>query len=241
MAPSRPRTAHSDTGTTAFPLQVLRIVAKDLRVEWRSGEILYTMVLFAVLVVLVFALSLSGESAPSNEVAGGVLWVVVAFTGTLGLGRFFDRERESQTSQALLLAPISRAAIYLGKVAGILVFILGTEAVVVPLLMVLLGLSVSSVWILLAVLLLGSLGFAAVGSLFAAALMRARSRDVLLGILLFPIVTPVIIAGSKATSALTAAGGDPAAALVWVKLLGVFDVVFVTLSMWVFEPLTRGE
>jgi heme exporter protein B len=224
-----------------FARHVLRIVAKDLRVEWRSREILYTMSFFAVLVVVLFSFAFARQGQPMHEVAGGILWTVLAFAGTLGLGRVFDREREGDTHRALLLAPISRAAIYLGKVLGVCVFIGITEAVVVPLLVTLFELRVSSPALLTALLLLGTVAFAVVGSLFAATLMQSRSRDVLLGILLFPVVTPVIVAGAKGTAALMAGPAEAASAIVWLKLLAVFDVVFVALSLWAFDPLTRGE
>lgn len=229
----------SDSNVGRFVGHALQIVAKDLRVEWRSREIVYTMAFFAVLVVVIFSFAFAREGQPMHEVAGGILWVVVAFAGTLGLGRFFDRER--QTQPALMLAPVSRAAIYVGKVLGMLLFIASTEVVVLPLLVLLFSLAVTHIGLLLGILALGSLGFAAVGSLFGASLMTSRSRDVLLGILLFPIVTPVLIAGAKGTAALLAAEPDPASALVWLKLLAVFDLVFVSLSLWAFEPLTRGE
>jgi heme exporter protein B len=225
-----------------FVSQVLQIVGKDLVVELRSREIIYAMVLFAVLVVIIFAFAISVEDQTTDEVAGGIVWVVVAFSGTLGLGRFFEREREGETDRALLLSPASRPAIYLGKMIGVLLFILATEAVVVPLVMLLMRLEVRSLGLLIAILLAGSVGFAAVGALFAASLMQSRSRDVLLGVLLFPIVTPVIVAGAKGTAALL---GDPSrgmqGAVVWLQLLVAFDLVFVTLSMWAFGPLVRSE
>jgi heme exporter protein B len=224
-----------------FAAHVLQILAKDLRLEWRSKEIVYAMVFFAVLVVVIFSFAFARQGQPMHDVAGGILWVVVAFAGTLGLTRFFDRERETQ--RALLLCPVSRSAIYVAKVLGMLVFIGVTEAVVLPLLVVLFGLRVqlAELGLLVAILVAGSAGFAAVGSLFGASLMQSRSRDVLLGILIFPIVTPVIVAGAKGTAALLAAPADPAAALVWLKLLAGFDLLFVTLSLWAFEPLVRGE
>jgi heme exporter protein CcmB len=219
----------------------LHIAAKDLRVEWRSREVLYTMCFFAVLVVVIFSFAFARQGQPMHEVAGGILWTVVAFAGTLGLGRVFDREREGDTHRALLLAPVSRGAVYLGKLLAVFAFIGLTEAIVVPLLVVLFQLQVASVPVLVALLLLGTLGFAAVGSLFAATLLEARSRDVLLGIFLFPVVTPVIVAGAKGTAALMAGPAEAASALVWLKLLFAFDLLFVTLSLWVFGPLTRGE
>lgn len=221
--------------------QVLQIVAKDLRVEWRSREIIYTMVLFSVLVVVIFSFAFAGDDQPRNDVAGGILWAAVAFSGTLGLTRIFEREREGETITALLLSPASRSAIYLGKLLGTLVYMAITEAVVVPLLVVLFGLDVASPALFIALLLLGTIGFGAVGSLFAATLMRVRSREVLLGILTYPIVMPVIVAGAKGTAALLASPAEPAAALVWLKLLTVFDMLFLLLSFWSFGPLVSGD
>jgi heme exporter protein CcmB len=227
----------------SFLAQVGAIARKDLTVEWRSREILYTMTFFAVLVVVIFAFAFARKGEPIAPLAGGMLWIVIAFAGTLGLGRMFDREREGDTHRALLLSPASRAAIYVGKLVGVSLFIALAEAVVVPLQLMLFDLELASLPLFLALLALGTLGFAAVGCLFAATLMQARSRDVLLPILLFPIVTPLIVAGAKGTSALLGVAGaaELASAVVWLKLVAVFDLVFVSLSLWAFGPLTRGE
>jgi heme exporter protein B len=220
---------------------VLQIVGKDLRIEWRSREIIYTMSFFAVLVVVIFSFAFAREGQPGAAAASGILWVVIPFAGVLGLGRAFDREREGETHQALLLSPASRAALYLGKLLVVFIFISLCELLVVPLLLVLFGLEVSSLPLLSGLLVLGTLGFAAVGSLFAAPLMQSRSRDVLLSILLFPIAAPLIIAGAKGTAALLAGPGQVATSVVWLQLMAAFDVVFITLSLWAFGPLTRGD
>jgi heme exporter protein B len=224
-----------------FLSQVATIAAKDLRLEWRSREILYTMILFSVLIIVIFAFAFARAGQVLPEVAGGILWVVISFAGTLGLGRMFDREREGETHLALLLSPASRAAIYLGKVLGVIIFIGLTEAITVPLVLFFFDLRVSSFPLLLALLGFGTIGFSVVGALFAATLLQSRSRDVLLGILLYPIVLPVIVAGAKGTAALMAGPAQIASALVWLKLLAAFDVVFLALSLWAFGPLTRGE
>ncbi len=225
----------------SFARQVLLITAKDLTLEWRSREIVYTMVLFSVLVVIIFSFAFAQEGMPPASLAGGILWVVVAFAGTLGLSRFFSREQQDDTHRALLMCAASPAAIYIGKLAGVMLFMVLTEAVVVPLLVLLFGLEVSSPALLLVLLLLGTLGFSAVGCLFAATLAGSRGRDVLLGVLLYPIVTPVIVAGTKGTAALMAGPEGAAGALIWLQLLAVFDLVFVVLSVWIFGPLTREE
>jgi heme exporter protein CcmB len=168
----------------------------------------------------------------------GILWIAIAFAGTLALGRTFERERYTETLRALLLAPAPRAAIYLGKLLGIVLLLAVAEAVLVPLVALLFSASLFGRPLLLAGLLLtGTVGFAAVGTLFAAMLVRSRTRDVMLPILLYPITVPVIIAGVRGTAALLEASPDEPVARMWIALLAAFDVVFITLALWTFEPL----
>jgi heme exporter protein B len=220
-------------------LQVAWLVAqKDLTVEVRSREIVSTTVFFALSCVLVFAFALVRDGRTVVDAAAGILWIAIAFSGTLALGRTFERERYTDTLRALMLAPADRPAIYVGKLIAVLAMILAAEALLVPLVALLFqaALFAHPVWLLL-LLGCGTLGFAAVGTLFAAMLVRARSRDVLLPVLLYPITIPVIIAGVRGTAALLAAPADVAMAQFWVGLLLFFDVVFVVLALWTFEPL----
>ncbi len=214
------------------------VVRKDLMVEVRSLEVLSTTLFFAVTVVLIFAFGLVKEGAPLDDVAAAILWIAVAFSGTLALGRTFERERQADTLRALLLAPADRPAIYAGKLAGILLLLAAVEAVLVPLVGLFFQAPVFAVAGPLAALLAaGTLGFAAVGTLFAAMLVRARSRDVLLPVLLYPMTVPVMIAGVRGTAALFQATPDHGVAQFWLALLVFFDVVFVTLALWTFEPV----
>jgi heme exporter protein CcmB len=220
----------------------LAVAGKDLRIEMRAKEIAYAMVFFAALVVLLFAFAFTREGRSDRNAAAGILWIAVALSGTLGLGRAFDREREGDTMRALLLAPVSRAAIYVGKLLGIVALMLVTEVVATPLVALLFDSPLVGHPLPLAVLLAcGTLGYAAVGALFAAMLMRTRGRDVLLGILLYPIIVPVLIAGARGTEALLASPLDLETAWFWARLLALFDVVFVTVALWVFEPLVGAE
>jgi len=222
----------------AFVRVVWLVVRKDLTVEVRSREVIYTTVFFAVTVVLVFAFALVREGRALGDAAAGILWIAIAFAGTLALGRTFERERQAETLRALLLAPADRPAIYVGKLVGIVVLLVATELVLVPLIAFLFQAPLFSqpLW-LTAVLLTGTLGYCAVGTLFAAMLVRARSRDVLLPVLLYPITIPVIIAGVRGTAALLEPAPDVAIIRFWVSLLVAFDTVFVTLALWTFEPL----
>jgi heme exporter protein CcmB len=214
------------------------VMRKDLTVEVRSREIVYTTIFFAVSCVLVFAFALVKEGRPLEDAAAGIMWISVAFSGTLALGRTFERERHAETLRALMLAPASRPAIYVGKLLGIVLLLLVVEAVLVPLVGLLFHAPIANRPLRLAALLvLGTIGFSAVGTLFAAMLVRARSRDVMLPILLYPITIPVIIAGVRGTAALFEPVPMVDLADMWMALLAFFDIVFVTLALWTFEPL----
>lgn len=214
------------------------VMQKDLTVEIRSREIVSTTVFFAISCVLVFAFALVRDGRTVVDAAAGILWIAIAFSGTLALGRTFERERYTDTLRALMLAPADRPAIYVGKLLAIVAMILATEALLVPLVALLFQAELFASPLLLgAILLAGTLGFAAVGTLFAAMLVRARSRDVLLPVLLYPITIPVIIGGVRGTAALLNDPPDVAIAQFWIGLLLFFDVVSVVLSLWTFEPL----
>ncbi|MBI2187503.1 MAG: heme exporter protein CcmB [Acidobacteria bacterium] len=221
-----------------FAQIVWLVLRKDFTIEVRSLEIAYTTLFFAISCVLVFAFALVQEGRAPEGGAAGILWIAIAFAGTLALGRTFERERQAETLRALLLAPAARPAVYVGKLLGIIVLLLAAEVILVPLVALLFQapLFAHPVWLAL-ILLTGTVGFAAVGTLFAAMLVRARSRDVLLPVLLYPITVPVIIAGVRATGALLAPEVDAGVLQVWVALLVCFDVVFLTLALWTFEPL----
>ena len=221
-----------------FARAVWLILRKDLTVEVRSREIAYTTLFFAVSCVLVFAFALVKEGKPPEDGAAGILWIAIAFAGTLALGRGFERERQAETLRALLLAPAPRPAVYVGKLLGIVALLIGAEVVLVPLVALLYQAPLLKYpgWLAL-ILLTGTLGFCAVGTLFAAMLVRARSRDVLLPILLYPVTIPVIIAGVRGTAALLESPADLPIANLWIAMLAFFDVVFLTLSLWMFEPL----
>ena len=214
------------------------VLRKDFTIEVKSREILYTTLLFALSCVLVFSIAFVKEGEPLEDAAAGILWIAVAFAGTLALGRTFERERYGETLRALLLAPAPRAAIYVGKMLGILLLLAVVELMLVPLVAVLFHAPLFAEPLLLAALLAsGTLGFSAVGALFAAMLVRARTRDVMLPILLYPMTVPVMIAGVRGTSAVLQSPADTASAIMWVGLLASFDVVFVTLALWTFEPV----
>ena len=222
-----------------FARTVWLILRKDLTVEVRSGEIAYTTLFFAVSCILVFAFALVREGQGPEDGAAGLLWIAIAFAGTLALGRTFERERQAGTLRALLMAPAPRAAVYVAKLLGIVALLTGAEVLLVPLVALLFNASalLAHPFWLAAILLTGTLGFAAVGTLFAAMLIRARSRDVLLPVLLYPVIVPVMIAGVRGTAALLQPDIDAGILRFWLAMAVTFDVVFVTLALWTFEPV----
>ncbi len=214
------------------------VTRKDLLIETRTREILLTTVFFALACVLVFAFGFVREGRPVQDAAAGILWIAIAFSGTLALGRAFERERQGETLRALLISPIDRSALYLGKLCGILVLLAAVEVLIVPLVALMFQAPLfDHALLMLGLLAAGTLGFTAVGTLFAAMLVRARSRDVMLPVLLYPITVPVIIAGVRGTAALLQPEADLPMARAWLSMLVFFDVVFVTLALWTFEPV----
>ncbi len=221
-----------------FARTALLVFRKDFAIEAKTREILTTTLFFALACVLMFAFAFVRDGQALGDAAAGILWIAIAFAGTLALGRTFERERYGETLRALLMAPAPRPAIYVGKLLGIVVLLAVAEALLVPLVALLFQAALfARPGLLVALLAAGTIGFAAVGTLFAAMLVRARTRDVLLPILLYPMTIPVLIGGVRGTSALLATPIDEAGATMWISLLVAFDVVFVTLSLWTFEPL----
>jgi len=215
------------------------VLRKDVAIEAKSWEVVTTTLFFAVSCVLIFAFALVKDGRAVGDAAAGILWIAISFSGTLALGRTFERERYSETLRALLLAPAPRAALYAGKLMGMLALLGLAELLLVPLVALLFQASAlfSRPLLLAGLLAGGTVGFCAVGTLFAAMLVRARSRDVLLPILLYPIIIPVIIAGVRGTAALLSTPPDEPTAIMWIGVLAAFDIVFVTLALWTFEPL----
>jgi heme exporter protein B len=215
------------------------VAGKDLRVELRTREVVTTMVFFATVIVVIASFAFTDAVASVENVASGILWTSVAFAGSLGLARSFDREREGSTMRGMLLAPADRGAIFLGKAVGVAISMLIVEAVVLPLLLILFDAPVGNhlPW-LIALLLLTTVAFSIVGSVFAGMLLPTRARAVLLPIALYPILTPAFLAATKGTAAIWIGGkAGLAEADFWLKFLAVYDSLFLLASLWMFESL----
>lgn len=214
------------------------IARKDFQVEVRSRELIYTTLFFAVACLLVFAFAFVRDGRAIDNAAAGILWVTVAFAGTLALGRTFERERQGETLRALLLSPVERPAIYLGKLLALLVLLTAVLMVIVPAIGLLFAAPLGRApGLLLGIIASGMIGFASVGTLFAAMLVRAQSRDVLLPVVLYPMTMPALLGGMQGTAAIFAVEPNLALAETWLSMLVFFDVVFVTLALWTFAPV----
>ncbi len=192
---------------TSFFRAMGAVVWKDLAAEWRSRELISSMLVFALLVIFIFNFALELDPATRVTVTAGVLWVTFVFAGTLGLNRSLAVEKDRGCLDGLLLAPVDRTAIYFGKMIANLVFMLAVAAIVLPVYSVLYNTNLFVPGLLL-VIFLGSEGYVAVGTLLAAMAVQTRTRDILLPILLFPVIIPVLVAAVKGSSAFL--GGFPA-------------------------------
>ncbi len=216
-----------------FMRAVGAVAWKDLAAELRSRELLSAMLVFALLVILIFNFALELDIKTRRSVTSGVLWATFIFAGTLGLNRSMAVEKDRGCLDGLLLAPVDRAAIYFGKSISNLAFMLIVEIIVLPIYSLLYNVSLFD-WRLLGVVLLGSVGYTAVGTLLAAMSVQTRTRDVLLPILLFPVVIPIAIAAVKASGGILQ-GWPQAEIMPWINLLLVYDVIFIAIAFMVFD------
>lgn len=217
----------------SFLRAMTAIIRKDLTAEWRSRELFTAMLVFALLVILIFNFAMELDARARASVTSGVLWVTFAFAGTLGLNRSMATEKDRGCLDGLLLAPVDRAAIYFGKSIGNLVFMLIVEIIVLPIYSVLYNTNLFKPGLLL-VILLGSIGYVAVGTLLSTMAVQTRTRDILLPILLFPLAIPVLIAAVKASGGFLQ-GLEISEILNWINLLIVYDVIFIAVSFMIFD------
>ena len=218
----------------SFVKATLAIVQKDLSAEFRSRELLSAMLVFSMLVILIFNFALELDIKVRQSVTAGVLWTTFAFAGTLGLNRSMAVEKDRGCMDGLLLAPVDRSAIFFGKAISNLAFMLIVEAIVLPLYALLYNEVRIFQLSFLGVILLGSVGYIAVGTLLSAMSVQTRTRDVLLPILLFPVAVPVLLASVKASGGLLV-GATFAEILAPLNLLIVYDVIFIAVAFMVFD------
>lgn len=220
-------------GVSSYLSAIGAVVWKDIVAEFRSRELLGAMLVFSLLVILIFNFALDLDIRGRETITSGVLWVTFAFAGTLGLNRSMAMEKDRNCLDGLLLAPVDRSALYFGKVIGNLIFMLIVEAIVLPIFSVLYNQNLFTPGLMLAIF-LGSIGYITVGTLLSAMAVQARTRDVLLPILLFPVTIPVLLAAVKASNGylmhLEMTEIQP-----WLSLLIAYDLIFTAVAFMVFD------
>ena len=215
-----------------FWSKVIAITWKDTISEMRTKEIVFSVLVFTLLVIVIFNFAFGASREMMNLVAPGILWVTFAFAGVLGLQRSFVPEKEQGCLEGLMVCPISREAIYLGKLLGSLFFMLVIEAIALPIFAVLFNLPVLT-FQLIVITVLTTIGFVSIGTLFSALAVNTKARDMVLPILFLPVVVPLIISAVKA-SGQALAGGSWSDMVPWLQIIGAFDVIFLVVSFWVF-------
>ncbi len=217
----------------AYLRSIAAIVWKDIAAEFRSRELIGAMLVFAALVIIIFNFALELDIRTREAVTSGVLWVTFAFAGTLGLNRSMAIEKDRGCLDGLLLTPVDRSAIFFGKAIGNLFFMLIVEAIILPMYSVLYNVNLFQPGLIL-VILLGSIGYTAVGTLLASMAVQARTRDVLLPILLFPVMIPLLLAAVKASNGFLQ-GFEMAEIMPWINVMIVYDVIFIAVAFMVFD------
>jgi heme exporter protein B len=219
----------------AFFSQAWAIVRKDLLTELRGASTIVSMVLLGLLVVLVFNFGAEPGADSASLARSGVLWAAFLFSGVIAVGRSFASEKEAGCLDGLLLCPVDRGVIYLGKLLGNLILVFATGVVILLFFTVVYNVSIGAGWLgLLLLLVLASVGLSTLGTLFAAVAAGVRARDALLTVFIFPLLVPLVIAAAH-SSTLLLDGKSLGEAGLWPWLLVVYDVVFLAVSFMVFD------
>jgi heme exporter protein B len=237
------QTTSKSAASSAKPAGLLPVLrsslAKDLRLEWRSKDAINAMLFFALLVVVIFSFAFDPTAEESRNIAGGLIWVAFLFAAIVALNQTWTRELRNQVLDAYRISPAPANALFLGKAIANMVFVAVIEAVLLPLFVVFYNLrSVGPAWQLIPVFLLGTWALVVNGTFFAAMSLRTRSREVMLPLLLFPISIPAVLAMVEGTTTILTGDGSPR---MWLNLLAVYDLVFTTVSLLLFETVLHAE
>ncbi len=214
--------------------EIFFIAWKDILSEIRSREVVSSMLIFCLIVVVIFNFMLKPGTTYVKEIIPGILWIAITFAGVLGLNRSFIYEVDQGCLLGLLLCPIDHSVIYLGKMLGNFLFMFAMEIIILPMIIVLFNLNIYHLILpLFLIMILGTLGFAGVGTLLSAVSVNTRAREILLPVLLFPVAVPVLLAAVNSTSLLIEYGSINSATS-WIKILISFDIIFILLSALLF-------
>jgi heme exporter protein B len=213
--------------------KVLAITWKDVLSEMRTKEIVFSVLVFTLLVIVIFNFAFGASQEGMALVAPGILWVTFAFAGVLSLNRTFIMEKEEGCLEGLMVCPVGRETIYIGKMLGSLLFMLIIEAIALPIFTFLFNLETLSLQVVV-ITILTTVGFVAVGTLFSALAVNTKAREMVLPILFLPVVAPIIISAVKA-SELALSGESWSGLSSWLQIIGAFDVIFLVVSFLVFN------
>ena len=205
--------------------------------EFRAKDITISVLVFGVLLAIVFNFALNINPQQISEIAAGIIWVSFAFSGILIMSRTFVREQEQGGMEGLLLSPISRDVIFLSKVLVSFLFMIAIEAILLPVFATMLNINSFS-WILIITVVLATLGFATVGTLFSFMAVKTRSREIMLPVLFFPIILPVILGAIEASKGSFGIGYEPSWNR-WLPLIAIFDALFLVICPWIFSYLVE--
>ncbi|UCG51848.1 MAG: heme exporter protein CcmB [Candidatus Latescibacterota bacterium] len=216
---------------------ITTILWKDLKIELRTKEAFSASFVFSLMVLVIFNFTLDLTTEEAMKMGAGFLWIAFAFGGVLALNRSFALERDESCIQGLQLAPVDRGGVYLGKFLANVIFMLITELILLPLFAIFFNVDITGrLPYLVGVLVLGTVGFSSVGTLFSAIAVHTRMREVILPILLLPVTVPVLIAAVETTAYAMGADVEP---YFWFRLLVVYDVIFVTVSFLTFGSILQ--
>ncbi len=217
---------------TPFLTTVFAIITKDLRSEVRSRELISAMVLFAFLSILIFSFALELDRVAREEAVSGVLWVTLIFASILGFNRSMAMERDHGNIDAMLLAPVSRSAIFIGKLTGNYLFTLIVGLVMLPVMTILYNKTMLDGWVILTTI-IGIFGFSTIGTLLATMTVQTRAREALLPIAMLPVVLPFLLTAVRATTGIL--GDAPQSDwMVWVQLLGGISIIYLVLCFFLY-------
>ena len=224
---------------SALSAVTVATLQKDLRLEWRSKDAVNSMLFFSLLVVVIFSFSFNPTAEESRQIAGGLIWVAFLFAAVVALNQTWARELRTQVLDAYRVSPAPAVALFLAKGIGNFMFVSVLEALMTPLFIVFYSLrALGPGWQLIPVAALGTWALVVNGTFFAAMSIRTRSREIMLPLLLFPISIPALLAMVEATSSILT--GENSAKF-WIVLLAVYDVVFTTVCLLLFETVLNAE
>jgi heme exporter protein B len=220
-----------------FLRTVSALVWKDLLAERRTREILSAMLIFALVVILIFVFAFNLSIDTRRNAAAGVIWATLCFSGTIGLNRSMAIEKEHGGLDGLLLAPVDRVAIFIGKAVTNWIYMVIIAFIILPVYSLFNNTNLISFGIV-GVVLVGTLGYSVTGTLLAALALQLRSREMLLPVLLFPVLIPLLLAAIRATTVLLQSGGSGELST-WIALLVAYDLIFIAVSVMVFDKIVE--